>query len=316
MTIRFLPCSDIPVRTMSDNLLLTLFSDYITFEERLSSKTKDAYVHEASHFFSYLETRRIKVEDVSFSDIEDFIVLRRKNYSLDERTVSKILSALRLLFKFLVKEKIRSDNPVVLMDHPRSEVSLPRTLSEEEVNEILLYFRDESDDLMIRDYAMFELIYSSGMRISELVSLDLSSFDRKESSIRVIGKRNKERIVFIGERARDAVSFYIDNIRPHLLSARREEALFIGRRGERLTRQAVHKRFHECTRNLCLDATVHTLRHSFASHMINNGADIRSVQEMLGHSDIKTTQIYTHLDTAGLKESYDVFSENLLEDDD
>ena len=146
------------------------------------------------------------------------------------------------------------------------------------------------------------------MRISEAVALDVSSYRKDDGTISVIGKRDKERLVFIGESAQRALETYIDTVRPKLAVNTRETALFLNRRGGRLTRQAAHKRFHEATERLGLDATIHTLRHSFASHMIERGADIRSVQEMLGHSDVRTTQIYTHLDTSSLLSFFDKFS--------
>ncbi len=297
--------------TRSDDAeLLDLFSDHLIFERRLSRKTRDAYVEQASVLLSWCAGNGKDAALLTFSDLDAFLVWRRESFSLDERTVSKILSALRSFFSFLVKEGMRSDNPVLSIDRPKTRIYLPRTLSEDEVEEILTEFRDDGDVLMMRDYTMFELVYSSGMRISELIGLDVGSFSREESFIRVVGKRNKERVVFIGEIARRAVENYIDNVRPLLLDKRRvkENALFLNRRGGRLTRQAVHKRFHEKCSRLGIDATVHTLRHSFATHMIEHGADIRSIQEMLGHSDVKTTQIYTHLDTKELLGSYDRFA--------
>ncbi len=303
-----------------DSDLLELFSDYLTFEKRLSQKTKDAYVEEASVLLSWCNEEKKDVSSLLFSDLDAFLVFRKENGNLTERTISKILSALRSFFNFLIKEGIRKDNPVLSVDRPKTRLYLPRTLSKQEVEEILDEFRDDGDVLMMRDYTIFELIYSSGMRISELISLDVDSFSREESFIRVVGKRNKERVVFIGEIASRAVINYIDFVRPLLLDKKnvKEKALFLNRRGERLTRQAVHKRFHEKVEKLGLDATVHTLRHSFATHMIENGADIRSIQEMLGHSDVKTTQIYTHLDTKELLDSYDRFASllNLSGDDD
>lgn len=154
------------------------------------------------------------------------------------------------------------------------------------------------------------------MRISEAISLNVSSINFKEKSINVIGKRNKERVVFVGDRALDAIRFYLEKSRPKLLSKKntKERALFINRRGNRISRQAAHLRFHRVVDQLGLDATIHTLRHSFASHMLNKGADIRSVQEMLGHSDIKTTQIYTHLDTDAILKVFDEFSLDFDED--
>ena len=147
------------------------------------------------------------------------------------------------------------------------------------------------------------------MRISEAVALDVSSFHPDEGTIAVIGKRDKERLVFIGDIAKEALVYYLSAIRPGLLSGHQnEKALFLNRRGGRLTRQAAHKRFHEAAGRLGLDATIHTLRHSFATHMLEHGADIRSVQEMLGHSDVRTTQIYTHMNTGSILAFFDRFS--------
>ena len=198
-------------------------------------------------------------------------------------------------------------NPASLVEKPKDGVHLPRVISEDAVDELLSSFPSD-DPLSERDYTLFELIYSSGMRISEAVALDVSSYRREERMIRVIGKRDKERLVFIGEIAADALDAYLDRIRPSLVRDDKENALFLNRRGGRLTRQAAHKRFHEAVGRLGIDATIHTLRHSFATHMIEHGADIRSVQEMLGHSDVRTTQIYTHLDTSSILEFFDRYS--------
>ncbi len=289
--------------------IIRMYSDYLLFEKRVSMKTRDAYSLEASILLSYTEEHSLDVSTLSFENLVAFLDERKKKASLDERTLSKILSALRSFFSFLVHDAYRSDNPALLLTRPKAHEYLPKSLSVEDVEELLLALRDDEDVLMIRDYALFELIYSSGMRISEAISLELSSFSREKSFIRVVGKRNKERIVFVGKVASNALSYYIDNVRPVLLSRakRKTEALFLGRTGSSLTRQAVHKRFHEHVTALGLDATVHTLRHSFATHMIQNGADIRSLKEMLGHSDIKTTQVYTHLDTKKLLDAFDAY---------
>ncbi len=190
----------------------------------------------------------------------------------------------------------------------KEKVHIPRTISVSEIDEIMSSFSD--DALGMRDYALFELIYSSGMRISEAVALNVSSFKRDEKAVNVIGKRGKERVVFISDIAVNALDSYLSLSRPELLGKKntKEKALFLNRRGTRLTRQAAHLRFHSVVDKIGLDATIHTLRHSFASHMLKNGADIRSVQEMLGHADIKTTQIYTQLDTSTLLSAYDRFS--------
>ena len=292
-----------------NTLLIDDYSDYLTFERRLSDKTRDVYQREVVFFLQYLEDNSLDEATVSFNDIDAFISKRRKE-GLSERSVSKMLSALRSFFIYLGKEKVRDDNPVLLIEKPKKKEYLPKVLSEDQVNEILDEFRDDSDILMLRDYTLFELIYSSGMRISEVINVKIGSYSPEEESIRVIGKRNKERIVFVGRIASNALDYYLENVRPKLASRNRAASgdyIFLGRNGKPLTRQAVHKRFHERAEKLDIDATVHTLRHSYATHMLEHGADIRSVQEMLGHSDIKTTQIYTHLDTAGLLDEFDSF---------
>lgn len=291
-----------------DTELIRAFGDSISYSFRLSDKTREVYCREASLFLTFLNKNNIQIENVNPSLIESYIIEREEKEGINTRTAGKVLSSLRTFFKYLKIEKIVESNPAKLVEKPKDPVLLPKTISEDEIEELLKEFDD--DLLGRRDYALFELIYSSGMRISEAVSLNVSSWRREEKAINVIGKRNKERIVFVGEVAFDAVEEYLENVRPKLLSKKnqKEPALFLNRRGGRLTRQAAHLRFQECTSHLGLDATIHTLRHSFASHMIKHGADIRSVQEMLGHSDIKTTQIYTQLDTSTLLEAYDKFS--------
>ncbi len=288
--------------------LLNQFSDYLLYERRLGEKTREVYIHEASLFLNYLENNNLSYEASTPLDMEAYIEKRESDYSIKERTVSKALSALRTFYKFLNTEDITENNPAKLVKKPKEGIHIPKTISEEEIDLIMKSF---SEDLLgERDWALFELIYSSGMRISEAISLDVSSYRREEKAIAVIGKRNKERFVFLGDEAIYALDIYLEEIRPRLINKKntKEKALFLNRRGSRLTRQAAHLRFHKVVDSLGLDATIHTLRHSFASHMLINGADIRSVQEMLGHSDIKTTQIYTQLDTSSLLSSFDKYS--------
>lgn len=291
-----------------DKELIRSFGDTISYSFRLSEKTREVYTREAALFLTFLNRYSLKLEEVGSSDIEKYIIEREDQEGITTRTAGKVLSSLRTFFKYLKIEKIVEANPAKLVEKPKDPLVLPKTISEDEMEELMGGFDD--DILGRRDYALFELIYSSGMRISEAVGLDVSSWRREEKAISVIGKRNKERIVFVGDIAFEAVEEYLRDTRPRLLSKKnqKEPALFLNRRGGRLTRQAAHLRFQECTSRLGLEATIHTLRHSFASHMIKNGADIRSVQEMLGHSDIKTTQIYTQLDTSTLLEAYDKFS--------
>ena len=300
----------------SDNALLEQYSDFLIFEKRLSEKTREVYSREASNYLNYLNNKKIQIELSKAEDIESYILYRRDVDNIDERTTSRVLSSLRSFYNYLIEEKIVLSNPAKLIQKPKDRIHLPKTISKSEIDDIFSAFQ-EDPILGFRDYVIFELIYSSGMRISEAVALNVNSYRKEERMISVIGKRNKERIVFIGNIASTALEKYLAEIRPQLISDKnkKESALFLNRRGNRITRQAVHKRFHELAERLGLDATVHTLRHSFASHMIQNGADIRSVQEMLGHSDIKTTQIYTHLDTKTMLTQFDMFSPLGDEDD-
>lgn len=287
--------------------LLSHFSDTILYSFRLSEKTREVYIHEASLFLIYLEEEGITIESVDAPIIENYIV-KRRDEGLDERTLSKTLSSLRTFFRFLIIEHIVTKNAAKQVRKGKEKVHLPKTITIDEIDEIMASF--SKDELGMRDYALFELIYSSGMRISEAVSLDVSSYRREEKAVSVRGKRGKERLVFLSDISINALDNYLSVVRPKLIDKKnsKEKALFLNRRGGRLTRQAAHLRFHSVVDKMGLDATIHTLRHSFASHMLQNGADIRSVQEMLGHSDIKTTQIYTQLDTSTLLASYDKFS--------
>lgn len=293
---------------MVNESIVNSYSNFITFSSRLSEKTREVYTHECRLFLEYLERISREVGSSDTLLIEEYITFRREKDKLSSRTTSKILSSLRSFFHYLVKEKIVKENYPKLISKPKDGTHFPKTLSEENVDKILSSF-SLSDPLGIRDYALFELIYSSGMRISEALSLDVDSFNSDDGNVRILGKRGKERIVFVGEVAHEALKMYLNESRPKLLSKKnaKEKALFIGRRGERITRQNAHKRFKEVTDVLSLDCTIHTLRHSFATHMISNGADVRSIQEMLGHSDIKTTQIYTNLDTKTLLSNFDKY---------
>ena len=294
--------------------LLKRFDDFIIFTRRLSEKTREVYSMDARLYLEYLDESGIRLEDAGVEEIESYLIWRRRTGKLEERTEGRILSSLRAFYLFLSSEGLSGKNPATLVEKPKESAHLPRVISEDEVDELLSSF-PSSDPLSQRDYTLFELIYSSGMRISEAVALDVSSYRRDESTIAVIGKRDKERLVFIGEIASAALDRYLEDVRPLLLKDEKEKALFLNRRGGRLTRQAAHKRFHEAVGKLGIDATVHTLRHSFATHMIEHGADIRSVQEMLGHSDVRTTQIYTHLDTSSILAFFDKYSP-LGDDDD
>ncbi|MBZ4673351.1 MAG: Tyrosine recombinase xerC [Spirochaeta sp.] len=284
-----------------DQLLLEEYEDYLMIQRRLSQATLSVYLYEVSRL---LETA-LPLETVDAIQLETYLIGERKERNLSPASLAKALSALRSFFSFLQLQKIRQDNPVLLISHSQKPLTLPLVASVEQID-VLLESIDTSSPLGYRDRTLFELIYSCGLRISEACNLEVS--DYQDGKLRVLGKRDKLRIVPVGEIAAHYLDVYLKDIRPELIGMRlANRALFVGRRGMRLTRQAIYKRFISYCGECGLDAKVHTLRHSFATHLLEGGADLRSVQELLGHADIKTTQIYTHVDTASLQHAYDAY---------
>lgn len=283
------------------SLILDEYEMYLSLERRLSKATIAIYCSELSLF---LEAGH-DVDAVSMQQVQEHVIQQARQRCLSSRSVAKLLSALRSFFTYLQLKGGRSDNPVSLLPRPKEGVRLPDVASVEEVERLLAVI-DDSDVLGLRDRALFELIYSCGLRISEACSLSVSHYHK--DAVTVLGKRSKMRRIPVGDVARLWVDAYLEESRPTLAGPRLgEKTLFLGRRGEALTRQAVHKRFASYTKASGLNFTVHTLRHSYATHLLAGGADLRSVQQLLGHSDIKTTQIYTHVDTGALQAAYERF---------
>lgn len=279
-------------------LLLEEYRDYLGLQRRLSEATQSVYEHEVR----LLLEQGMDLGSVKAHEIEAYVQHQVVQRTLSERSVGKMLSALRSFFTYLQLQKVRIDNPVLLIQRSHQPALLPQVATLKQV-EALLESIDTSDALGYRDRTIFELIYSCGLRISEACNLEVS--DYQNGYLRVLGKRGKLRILPVGEVAHSFLKTYLEEARPSLVGAKRSvKALFVGRRGRKLTRQAIYKRFMMYTGLSDIEAKVHTLRHSFATHLLEGGADLRSVQELLGHSDIKTTQIYTHVDTTALQDAY------------
>lgn len=278
------------------------YHDFLTFERRLSPSTVDVYCREATLYTRLLDIQGISPMDVEASEIVRYLTERSRDGRLCARTQARNMTALKSFHRFLIDRKFRSDNPVELLDPPKLPASLPRAAGYDEVDALLSVIdADDPSGLGMRDLAMFELIYSCGLRVSEANALNIGDYFPQEGLLRVIGKRDKQRIVPVGDVAQEYLARYLESVRPKLLGARfREQTLFVGRRGRPLTRALIWKRFKRYCELAGVDAKVHTLRHSFATHLLRGGADLRSVQELLGHSDIGTTQIYTHVDTDDL----------------
>jgi integrase/recombinase XerD len=289
---------------------LTTFLDFLSAEKGASSNTIAAYRNDLEQLAEYLKARGdgSRWEKVDRVLIQDFILdLKQRKYA--ETTVARKVAAIRSFFSFLSAEGILADNPTDGLASPRVGKMLPKAISPNEVDELLEQPCKRATPEARRDRAMLELMYATGMRVTELVSLDLEniSVDGKNPFVRCTGKGAKERIIPIHEQATEAVAEYLTEARPLLVRNKNEKALFVNRRGERLTRQGfwlILKGYAKAA-NLRDDVTPHTLRHSFATHMLRGGMPLRHVQEMLGHANISTTQVYTHLATEHVREAYE-----------
>lgn len=296
----------------SDVLLLETYQDYLTLEQRLSESTILVYANEIKRLFLYLNTKGVTPEKADAVVLIGYLSERTTNSeNLDKRTIAKILSAIRSFFLFLINEKIRIDNPTEKIESPGISRKFPNVLTVKEVESILACI-PHSTIIGIRDRAMFELIYSAGLRVSEASGLKMNSLFLKEKLLRVIGKRDKERIIPLGSRAAFELKRYFLESRPLLSSSKQvTEAVFLSTRGKALNRKSIWVRLQKYAYEADLAAKVHTLRHSFATHLLNGGADLREVQELLGHSDISTTQIYTHISSTELQKNHCKFHPGL-----
>ncbi len=286
------------------------FSDYLTAERGLSPTTIATYAAEARAFEEFLGQCGRSAVEADAQDVEAYLAGRRAE-RIDPRTLAKAASALRAFYRFLVLEGQAETNPARLVGAQRVSMKIPRFLPLEDI-EKLLDACDATAPLGQRDRALFDLIYSCGLRVSEATGLTVDRLSLAEGTLRVMGKGARERLVPLGERARTELARYLSEGRPALAGRRQASELFLGRGGRKLSRKTVWKTFKRLAAAAGLEtagreAKVHTLRHSFATHMLQGGADLRSVQELLGHADIATTQIYTHVSQEMLKRTHETF---------
>jgi integrase/recombinase XerD len=288
------------------------FLNYLSVEKGFSENTVAAYRNDLHQLASFVEEEAARRgKSASWADfgkeemLSYLLNLKERNYAAT--TASRKVAAARSFFAFMTNEGKMKDNPTENVRSPRVGKSLPRPISISEVRRLLEQPSKLSTLEAKRDKAMLELLYASGMRVGELISLDLSDVDTKEGYVRCFGKGRKERLIPIHKQAALAVETYLAETRPYLAHGTDDKALFLNRRGERLTRQGFWQKIKEYAKsaNLDVEITPHTLRHSFATHMLNGGADLRSVQELLGHANISTTQVYTHLTSEHIRRSYE-----------
>ncbi|WP_338749938.1 site-specific tyrosine recombinase XerD [Bacillus sp. FJAT-52991] len=286
------------------------FIHYMVVEKGLAKNTIAAYERDLKRYLLYLE----KVEQLSsLNEVTRVHIVQFLNELKTEgkssKTIARHVASVRSFHQFLLREKAVDQDPSVHIETPQTEKKLPKVLNLSEV-EALMEAPDRSTPFGLRDQAMLELLYATGIRVSELTSLNLEDIHLTMGFVRCFGKGNKERIIPIGKTAIHVLETYLQDGRPKLKSAKHTtEALFLNHHGNRLTRQGFWKILKALAQksNIQKDLTPHTLRHSFATHLLENGADLRAVQEMLGHADISTTQIYTHVTKTRMKDVYTKF---------
>jgi len=284
--------------------LINDFIDYLRFERRLSKNTIVSYQRDLEKYRFFLNLSKIKeILNVSNDQILYFLEFLYKTQN--SSSVSRILSTLRTFYKYLVRDGKIQKNPFSSIKNPKQPKKILEILDEQEVKKFLESI-PSSSYLELRDKAMFELLYACGMRVSEIVDLKLSDIDLDEGLIRFIGKGNKERITPVGDSAKDCLGKYIRAARYNLERERKSENVFLNRNGQKLTRQGFWKILKKYAGKVNASKNIypHLFRHSYATHMLERGADLRIVQELLGHSSISTTQIYTNINKKHIKETY------------
>ncbi|MBZ0167724.1 MAG: site-specific tyrosine recombinase XerD [Candidatus Omnitrophica bacterium] len=284
------------------------FLNYLAVERGLAQNTLLAYRRDLLKYAAFLKKKKVlDASQVSRKLVTDFMY-DQKEKDLSTNSICRALAAIKTFHRFLVRERLADEDPTNLVETPKLWKRVPEVLSATEI-EAIINAAHGREWQAIRDYAILELFYASGMRVSELSDLLLENIDLEVGYVRCIGKGSKERIIPIGRRARQAVIRYCGNVRGKLAKGAEPEHLFLSRLGKRISRQSVWKiiKVYAKKANVKKEIKPHTLRHTFATHLLENGADLRSVQEMLGHADISTTQIYTHVDRERLKSVHKEF---------
>jgi integrase/recombinase XerD len=282
--------------------LVDTFLDNIWLEDGLSKNTISSYRTDLNFLQKYFSN--IELSSINFEQLYNFISYRSQN-NYSSRSNARMISTLRKFYAWLVRSNYILENPAIKLQMPKLQKSLPKDMSESDVDK-LLDAPDMHDIVGIRDKAMLELMYATGLRVSELVGLNVEDIDMNVGVARVLGKGAKERLVPVGEYALEYLHKYLEEVRPNLVTNFKEQAMFISKHFKRITRQSFWHRIKAYTlvAGINTDISPHTLRHAFATHLLNNGADLRSVQLLLGHSSVSTTTIYTHISQNRLQQIY------------
>ena len=289
-------------------MILEDFSQSLLIEKHASKATREVYCREIACFLSFIQDNSLDYSSITTAQLKDYLLWRANGGTdgrkLSPRTMSRVITVLRSFFSYLQNERVRSDDPTELLPRNKTPKRLPQTIDTDAVARILEAI-DTTTDIGFRDRTMFELIYSCGLRVSECANLRVGRYYSLERRLVVLGKGSKERMIPVGDVAAGYLETYISSVRPRLLGKTRSQIMFISQQQKPITRQEIWERLKKYAEAAGVDSKVHTLRHSFATHLLQNGADLRSVQELLGHSDIRTTEIYTHVDTDDIFKAFE-----------
>ena len=276
--------------------------------ERRAVLTKESYRFEIKKFLNYLDIKHTILADTDAEFLIEYITMRKKdnvyNEEIDPRTIARIISSLRSFYRFAFDEGLIKENPAEILEIPKRKMKLPEVFDKETIEELLENINVDTPR-GCRDKCIFELIYSAGLRVSEAAGLNIKDIDIESGFAKVRGKGGKERLTLFGGEAASLLTQYLETARPALAGkADKTEALFIRGGGKRLSRKGIWKNYVKYTLNSGVSSRIHTLRHSFATSLLSGGADLRTLQELLGHADLSTTQIYTHVERSMLKDNH------------
>lgn len=284
------------------NKIVDNFLNYLGIEKNYSIHTVKNYQHDLDVFLKFLKNKQ--VNNINYNDIRNYLsFLYEKKYS--KTTVARHISTLRSFFKYLYREKIISDNPMTLISNPKLDKTLPKFLNYKEMESILA-IPDINTPIGKRDVLILEMLYSTGLRVSELVNIKLQDINISDQKIKILGKGNKERYALFGTACLNKLNDYLDNGRADLMNNFITDYLFLNKRGKPLTDRSVRTIIDYIANKASIQMHIspHVIRHTFATHMLNEGADLKSVQELLGHENLSTTQIYTHVSNEHLRNTY------------
>lgn len=290
---------------MDVNISLKLFIEYLQIEKNYSKYTVEYYQQDLSDFFMFMTEQAIEsIEDVSYQDARIYLT-KLHDQHLARRSIARKISALRSFYTFLLREEAVEENPFSLIKLPKAAHRLPDFFYEEEIRQLFDVCSGETP-LEQRNHALLEILYGSGIRVSECAQIHLSDLDMNLSTVLIRGKGHKERYVPFGDCANEALRTYMENGRKELLQGNNHEILFVNFRGRPLTTRGIRLILDKMIEKTALNVKIHPhmLRHSFATHLLNNGADLRTVQELLGHASLSSTQVYTHVSNEYLRKTY------------